>query len=199
MNGAPAMNIWFAKGTILVATIAVVAIRAPHGRRSRSVPVVKSRKGALESVLLMIIWITFLLPLIWVATPVLAFADHPLRAVPFFAGAACFAVGLWLFHRSHADLGTWWSVTLEVREKHRLVTQGIYRHVRHPMYLALLLYAAGQALVLPNYVAGPSYGVAIALLVALRLGPEERMMRDEFGKEYEEYMARTTRIVPGVW
>jgi protein-S-isoprenylcysteine O-methyltransferase Ste14 len=199
MNGAPAMNIWFAKGTILVATIAVVAIRAPHGRRSRSVPVVKSRKGALESVLLMIIWITFLLPLIWVATPVLAFADYPLRAVPFFAGAACFAVGLWLFHRSHADLGTWWSVTLEVREKHRLVTQGIYRRVRHPMYLALLLYAAGQALVLPNYVAGPSYGVAIALLVALRLGPEERMMRDEFGKEYEEYMARTTRIVPGVW
>ena len=67
------------------------------------------------------------------------------------------------------------------------------------MYMALLLYAAGQALVLPNYVAGASYGVAMALLVALRLGPEERMMLEEFGKDYEEYRARTKRLVPGVW
>ena len=86
-----------------------------------------------------------------------------------------------------------------MRERHRLVTQGLYRRVRHPMYMALLLYAAGQALVLPNYVAGPSYGVAMALLVALRLGPEERMMLEEFGKDYEEYRARTKRLVPGVW
>jgi len=84
---------------------------------------------------------------------------------------------LWLFQLSHADLGANWSITLEVREKHTLVTQGVYRRVRHPMYTALLLYSVGQALVLPNYVAGPSYGVTMALLVALRIGPEERMMR----------------------
>ncbi|HEV8336512.1 MAG TPA: isoprenylcysteine carboxylmethyltransferase family protein, partial [Candidatus Polarisedimenticolia bacterium] len=101
--------------------------------------------------------------------------------------------------RSHADLGTNWSITLEVREKHRLVTQGLYRRVRHPMYLALLLYSVGQGLVLPNYVVGPSYAVAMALLVALRIGPKERMMLEEFGKDYEEYMARTKRVVPGVW
>ena len=108
-------------------------------------------------------------------------------------------MGLWLFHRSHADLGTNWSITLEVREKHQLVTQGIYRHVRHPMYLALLLYSVGQALVLPNWVVGPSYGVVMALMFGLRVGPEERMMLEEFGKDYEAYMARTKRLVPGVW
>jgi protein-S-isoprenylcysteine O-methyltransferase Ste14 len=57
----------------------------------------------------------------------------------------------------------------------------------------------GQALVLPNYVAGLSSGVAMALLVALRIRPEERMMLEEFGKEYEEYMAVTKRLVPGLW
>ena len=144
-------------------------------------------------------WLAFFLPLIWVVTPVLNFADYSLRAVPFSAGTLCLTLGLWLFQRSHADLGTNWSITLEVREKHRLVTRGVYRRVRHPMYLALLLYSAGQALVLPNYVAGLSYGVAMALLVALRVGPEERMMLEEFGKAYEDHMARTKRLVPGIW
>ena len=159
----------------------------------------RSRKGRLELILLAIAWIAFFLPLIWIVTPVLAFADYPLRLMPFVAGTVCLLLGLWLFYRSHADLGTNWSVTLEVREQHRLVTQGIYRRIRHPMYTALLLYSVGQALALPNYVAGPSYGVAMALLVALRIGPEERMMLEEFGKNYLEYMARTRRLVPGVW
>ncbi len=195
----PAMNPWFGKAIILLASVVMVAIRAPHGQRSRRIPVVRNHKGALEIVLLTIAWLSFFLPLIWVVTPLFAFADYPLGLVPLFAGILCLAVGLWLFHRSHADLGTNWSITLEVRENQRVVTVGLYRRIRHPMYLALLIYSAGQALVLPNWVAGPSYGIAFALLFALRVGPEERMMLEEFGKDYDEYMARTKRLVPGVW
>ena len=87
----------------------------------------------------------------------------------------------------------------KLAEKHRLVTQGVYRRVRHPLYTALLLYSVGQALVLPNYVVGLSSGVTMVLLVALRIGPEERMMLEEFGKDYQEYMALTKRLVPGIW
>ena len=193
------MNLWVAKVIILLASVVMVAIRAPHGQRSHGIPVVRSRKGKLEIVLLTIAWLAFFLPLIWIATPVLASADHALRPVPLLTGTVCLTLGLWLFQLSHADLGANWSITLEVREKHTLVTQGVYRRVRHPMYTALLLYSVGQALVLPNYVAGPSYGVTMALLVALRLGPEERMMLEEFGKDYHEYMAQTKRLVPGIW
>ena len=135
----------------------------------------------------------------WVAAPVFAFADYSLRPLSLLAGAVCLAVGLWLFARAHADLGTNWSITLEVREEHQLVTHGIYRAVRHPMYSALLLYSIGQALVVPNWIAGPSYGVAMALLFAFRLGPEERMMLEAFGKDYEAYLERTKRLVPGIW
>jgi protein-S-isoprenylcysteine O-methyltransferase Ste14 len=67
------------------------------------------------------------------------------------------------------------------------------------MYSALFLYAMGQALVLPNWVAGPSYLVAIALLFALRVGPEEKMMLETFGNEYAAYMKKTKRLVPRVW
>lgn len=193
------MNPWFAKAVILLASFAMVVIRAPHGQRSRTVPVVKSRKGPRETTLLIIAWVAFFLPLIWVATPAFSFADYPLYPIPLVAGSAFLALGLWLFHRSHADLGTNWSITLEVREKHQLVTHGVYRWVRHPMYLALFIYSAGQALALPNWLAGPSYGLAMVLLFAFRVSAEERMMREEFGEDYERYTATTKRLVPGVW
>jgi len=193
------MNPWVAKAVVLVSSVMMIVIRAPHGHRSRGLNVVKNRKGRLETGLLTFAWFAFLLPLVWITTPLLAFADFSLRPGPFIAGVLCLALGLWLFHRSHADLGTNWSVTLEVREKHQLVTHGIYRHVRHPMYLSLLVYSLGQALVLPNLLAGPSYGLAMALVFAFRLGPEERMMLEAFGKDYETYRARTKRLVRGVW
>jgi protein-S-isoprenylcysteine O-methyltransferase Ste14 len=193
------MNPWFAKAIVLVASIAMVVIRAPHGKRSRTIAVVKSHKGRQETILLTIAWFAFFLPLIWIATPLLAFADYPLYSIPLIIGVLCLTLGLWMFHRSHADLGANWSITLEVREKHQLVTHGVYRWVRHPMYLALFLYSAGQALALPNWVAGPSYGVAMILLFAFRLGPEERMMLEEFADDYKAYRATTKRLVPGVW
>jgi protein-S-isoprenylcysteine O-methyltransferase Ste14 len=193
------MNPWFGKAIILASSIVMVVIRAPHGQRSRGVKVIRSSRGPLEIVLLTLAWLAFFVPLVWIAAPIFAFADYPLHAVPLIGGVVCLAVGLWLFARSHADLGTNWSITLEVREKHQLVTQGVYQTVRHPMYSALLLYSLGQALVVPNWVAGPSYGIAMAILFAFRLGPEERMMLEEFGKDYEAYMARTKRLVPGVW
>jgi len=52
--------------------------------------------------------------------------------------------------RTHKDLGRNWSVTLEVREQHALVTNGVYSRVRHPMYSAFWLWALAQALLLPK-------------------------------------------------
>lgn len=193
------MNSWVAKAVILAGTLAMIVIRAPHGRRSRSVKIARSHKTTLETVLLVLAWIGFFVPLMWVASPVFSFAEYPLRTGPLAAGTLCLATGLWLFYRSHADLGTNWSITLEVRKEHQLITQGVYRGIRHPMYSALALYAIGQALVIPNWVAGFSNVIAFGVLLALRVGAEERMMAQEFGAEYAAYSARTKRLVPGIW
>jgi protein-S-isoprenylcysteine O-methyltransferase Ste14 len=193
------MNIWFAKSVILIAAIVMVVIRAPHGKRSRSLPVVESRKWTLEVFLLSIAWIAFLLPLLWIVTPWLSFADFPLSPVAFLSGTTFLVVGLWLFHRSHVDLGTNWSISLELRESHRLITEGLYRNVRHPMYTALLLYGIGQVLAVPNRIVGPSYLIAMVVLVAFRLGPEEALMRSRFGSAYDDYASRTKRLVPRIW
>jgi protein-S-isoprenylcysteine O-methyltransferase Ste14 len=193
------MNPWIARTVILAATVVMVVIRAPHGRRSRGVKVARSHKGPREVALLTLAWMGFLVPLIWVFFPVFSFAEFSLRPCPFAAGVLCLAAGLWWFYRSHSDLGTYWSVTLELRENHRLVTEGVYRHVRHPMYAALFLYSIGQALVVPNWVVGPSYFVTFGILFALRIGAEERMMLETFGDEYAAYIARTKLLVPGIW
>ena len=193
------MNPWIAKAVIIGASVVMIAIRAPHGQRSRGVKTIRSCKSRQESVLLTLAWIGFLMPLIWVASPAFSFAEYPLRLAPLVGGVACLVVGLWLFYRSHADLGPYWSVTLEVRENHRLITQGVYHGVRHPMYAALFLYSVGQVLALPNWIAGPSYLVSFGILFVFRIRVEEQMMLDAFGNEYLTYMAKTKRLVPGLW
>jgi protein-S-isoprenylcysteine O-methyltransferase Ste14 len=193
------MNPWIAKAVILAASVVMVVIRAPHGRRSRGVKVARSCKGPREAALLTLAWMGFLVPLLWVVSPVFSFAQYSLRPWLFGAGVLCLVAGLWWFQRSHSDLGTYWSVTLELRENHRLITQGAYRRVRHPMYAALFLYSIGQALVVPNWVAGPSYLVSFGILFAFRVGQEERMMLETFGDDYAAYMTRTKRIIPTIW
>jgi protein-S-isoprenylcysteine O-methyltransferase Ste14 len=185
--------------TVLVANLALVAIRAPHGQRSRSVPVVASRRGAVERALLAFAFATFFVPFVWLLTPWLSSADYPLHPLAFGLGVEFLIVGLWLFHRAHTDLGTNWSLSLEVRANHRLVTDGVYRKVRHPMYTSLLFFSIGEALVLPNFLAGPAYLVAMLVMIAFRLPSEERLMFDTFGAEYEAYRSRTKRLMPGVW
>src|SRR4030095_13358324 len=91
---------------------------------SRGVKVARSCKGPREAALLTLVWMGFLVPLLWVVFPVFSFAQHSLRPWLFGAGVLCLVAGLSCFQRSHSDLGTYWSVTLELRENHRLITQG---------------------------------------------------------------------------
>jgi protein-S-isoprenylcysteine O-methyltransferase Ste14 len=194
------MNPGFGTATYLAAFAVSVLLRAPHDRRSREVAVDLDRRGTLERVLLALMFVAvLLLPLVYVTTDLLAFADRALPAWAFAGGLACVGPWLWLFHRAHADLGTNWSVSLQLREQHHLVTNGVYAHVRHPMYSALFANAAAQALLLPNWVAGPAMLVAFTLMFALRLRPEERMLAERFGAEYAEYARRTKRLVPWIW
>lgn len=93
-------------------------------------------------------------------------------------------------------LGRQWSLTARVLESHRLVTGGPYRFVRHPIYTAMLgmLLATGVAL------SGP-WAIAVAVVVYvigtyLRIGVEERLLREAFGGEYDAYARRVGAFIP---
>jgi len=197
------MNPWMGKIAILTGLVILIAMRLPHARRGRKVAVAERRTSIQERafhVLLGIGYITgVILPLLFIATPLLSFADYPLRPWAFASGLALLGSGLWLFHRSHAGLGTNWSENLELRENHQLVTSGIYKSIRNPMYAALSLYGIAQTLLLSNWIAGPCFLVQFTLMFILRLRAEERMMSEKFGQAYEEYARRTKRLIPGIW
>src|SRR5260370_20468191 len=134
------MNPWIGTAAFLVGVVVCIAIRVPHDKRSKGIKIAESRKGVLEQLLLALMAITGgVFPLMFMLSPLLSFADYPLRALPFWSGVACLGLSLWLFHRAHADLGTSWSTSLDLRENHRLGTSGIYTSVRLSMSSAVLV------------------------------------------------------------
>jgi protein-S-isoprenylcysteine O-methyltransferase Ste14 len=139
-----------------------------------------------------------LLPLIYVAIGFPRFANYQFQPLLAWIGAVVAVASLFLFHLTHRALGRNWSVSLDLRESHRLVTEGVYRYVRHPMYSAFWLWAIAQALLLPNLIAGLSGLVGFGILYSFRVAQEERLMLDAFGAEYADYMARTGRVVPRI-
>jgi len=189
-----------AKAIWLLGVVGWFVIRYPHDRRARRMPKRQRSDRGRESLLMAISAAGLgVLPLIYVISNVPRFADYAFRPWQGWIGAAVFAGSLWLFRRTHKDLGRNWSVTLEVREQHALVTNGVYSRVRHPMYSAFWLWALAQALLLPNWIAGPAGLVGFGTLFFLRVGREEALMMETFGDEYRRYMARTSRILPGIY
>jgi len=194
------MTPMLAKAAFVVLAVAWFVIRMPHARRARRTPVARSDRGPYEDALLLISLSGLgIVPLVYVATAFPAFAEYSFRPAQAWAGVAVAAAALWLFHLSHRALGRNWSVSLEVRQDHRFVTEGVYRRVRHPMYSAFWLWALAQALLLPNWVAGFAGILGFGTLFFGRIGREERMMLETFGMEYRDYMSRTDRIIPGIF
>jgi protein-S-isoprenylcysteine O-methyltransferase Ste14 len=194
------MTAWTAKMILMAGAVAWFLIRLPHQHRSAKTSIAKSARGAREAILLACSLTGLgLVPLIYILTGAPRFADYPFAPVQGWLGAALFVAALWLFHRTHRTLGRNWSDSLEVRERHTLVTAGPYRLVRHPMYSAFFLWALAQALLLPNWVAGPAGLVGFGMLFFFRVGREEQLMLETFGDQYRTFMKRTARIVPWIY
>ena len=190
--------IWLAGGVLWF------VIRFPHQRRARKIKIAKSAGGQRDRILLacslsglaIIPFLYFLIAMIG-GHPV--FADYAFRPWQGWVGLVLMLAALYLFYETHRQLGKNWSVTLETRKKHELVDTGLYAFVRHPMYSAFWLLAFAQAFLLANWIAGLSGIVGWGILFFLRVGHEERLMIDTFGREYVDYMNRTKRVVPWVY
>jgi protein-S-isoprenylcysteine O-methyltransferase Ste14 len=176
------------------------AMRYPAMRRARRQKTAVDKRTPLDvSLLVLCTFGLVVMPVLWRLDVLGGLADRGQGIVTLVLGTLSGIAFLWLFRRSHKDLGKNWSVTLEVREGHQLVTGGVYAYVRHPMYASFLLWGVTQALLIPNWIAGLAGLVAVLALYAVRQSREEAMMRETFGAEYDTYCARTKRLVPGIF
>lgn len=177
--------------------VANFAIRTPYIKAHHRLPIRANRKTRVDTSLFLGVSIGgFLVPLVYVFTPLFSFANYSLPLWVGLTGGVVLGLANWVFWKSHKDLGSNWSPTLEIREKHTLVTNGIYRRIRHPMYLSIWLLVIAQAMILPNWVAGFGGLLSFGTLYFERVAREERMMREEFGEAYGEYLQKTGRLFP---
>lgn len=193
-----------AKIVWLLGVVAWFVIRYPFQRRARRMGVARSTGGAGDrTVLIVAAFGQFILPICYVAvslgTGLPIFGDYAFHPIQGWLGIVAMVAALVLFRLTHKQLGRNWSVTLETRAEHKLVTEGVYAWVRHPMYSSFLLSGLAQALLLPNWIVGPAGLVAFAILFLYRVGREEALMVETFGQAYVDFMARTARIVPWLY
>ncbi len=95
-------------------------------------------------------------------------------------------------------LGRRFSGLVAIQPGHTLVTSGIYGVIRHPSYLGVLVMLLGWGLAFRSWV-GVLLTVLILLPLVARIRAEERLLRTQFGAEYDAYCARTSRLIPGVY
>ena len=184
----------------LAGLVAWYLIRLPYQRRAKKIRVVEARRSLAERLVLPAAAIGLsVIPAFYLATGIPAFADYQFRPWMGWFGLVVELLFLALFYASHRQLGRNWSITLEIRDDHRLVTDGLYRYVRHPMYSSFWLWAIAQAFLLPNWVAGLAGLVGVGMLFFTRVGAEEAMMEKSFGDEYRAYAARTGRVIPRIF
>lgn len=140
-----------------------------------------------------------IIPAIWVFTNLLDQFDRPTNAFILIVGTLIAITALILFRKTHKALGKMWSHSLDLRDDHKLVSKGVYKYVRHPMYSAFWLWAFALPFLLSNWIAGFAGIIGFGTLFFLRVGQEEKMMEKQFGKEYRDYCNRTKRIIPKIY
>ncbi|WP_088243960.1 protein-S-isoprenylcysteine O-methyltransferase [Calothrix rhizosoleniae] len=173
------------------------AIRVAQSRKHLRAE--KTQIPALE-IGLMLLWFfaSQFLPLLYGVTPVLTFADYPFPSAISILGIGIFGFSLWLLRRSHLDLDHNWSPAVEILPEQVLITQGVYRYVRHPMYSAHLLWGVAQGLLIHNWLVGWFGLITFALFCWYRIPKEETLMQTSFGSDYAHYKQMVGAIAPRV-
>ena len=114
------------------------------------------------------------------------------------AGALIFIIGLTIRLSAAVSLNRSYSWTLEIRDEHRLVKDGLYRYVRHPIYLGALMGAIAIPIYATSFL-GFLFFLTVIPLFIYRMGVEEKMLIEEYGDEYLEYMKATSKLFPYIY
>lgn len=115
------------------------------------------------------------------------------------AGAIVIMAGLGVRWTAIIALGKWFSSNVAIQDSQKLYRGGLYRFVRHPSYLGLLLVLVAIGLHSRNWIAFAVVLAPTTAAVLYRIHVEELALKEAFGDEYVEYSRSTARLIPGVY
>jgi protein-S-isoprenylcysteine O-methyltransferase Ste14 len=113
-------------------------------------------------------------------------------------GLTLIVIGFAILFVSVSTLRRFYSSTLVIRKDHQLITHGIYRFTRHPIYLGVIMVSIGM----PVF-AGSLHGLltmsALIPVLLYRIRIEERLLTEEFGDAYRSYRDATSKLIPFIY
>lgn len=107
--------------------------------------------------------------------------------------------GLYISFIGRKELGTNWvsGHEYQIKKEHTLITSGIYRYIRHPIYSGMFFMLLGVELLVNSYFVLLAIPAFIGIYIYGK--KEEKILLEHFGKQYKEYMQRTKMFVPFVF
>lgn len=113
-------------------------------------------------------------------------------------GIALMLAGLAMNRLAISTLGKFWD-KLVIKDDHRLITEGIYSVVRHPIYASYILLFFGYVALFHAPISAAALALVSVVWFGSRIAIEEAMLIEKFGDEYRRYRERTKRLFPFVY
>lgn len=109
------------------------------------------------------------------------------------------AGSVWMVNAAVRALGKQWAVAARLVEGHKLITEGPYRWVRNPIYTGMFGMMVATGLAVTRWSALLAAIVLFLIGTYVRVRTEERLLRGQFGSEFDEYTRRVPAVIPGIW
>jgi len=114
-------------------------------------------------------------------------------------GLTVFIIGIIIRWVSIIQLNKEFTVDVAIIKNHHLNTEGIYKYLRHPSYLGLILICSGLSIAMNSVISFAVITIPILLALSYRIKTEENILISQFGKTYKDYMTKTFRIIPKIY
>ena len=114
-------------------------------------------------------------------------------------GIIVIIIGIIIRLISIKQLGRFFTVDVTIRKDHQLMQSGFYKYLRHPSYTGSLLSFVGFGLSLNNWVSLAIVFIPMLFAFIYRMNIEEKVLTEQFGKQYQDYISKTKRLIPFVY
>ena len=160
----------------------------------------KSDKKSFDKNTLLLIWITILITTtVGVFISKIIFFPIINNSAINYIGLAIIVLGIILRHVAIKQLGKFFTVDVTIRENHQLLQTGLYKFLRHPSYTGSLLSFLGFGLSLNNWLSLAIVFIPTLFAMIHRINIEEKVLKQQFGKQYLDYIAKTKRLIPFIY
>lgn len=133
-------------------------------------------------------------PMVYIFTPWFDFADYHMPLRFSVIGILLFVVALGLLGKAHSMVGHNFPHRMETGDKPTPVSQGVYHHIRHPIYAGFWLWSIAQPLLLHNWIAGFAMLAIFLPLYFVRVSREEQMLITYFRDACRKCIEQTGRV-----